>query len=44
MEVFHSYVIPKMFLSVIKGDLSPEDAVGAAEKQINRISEKWKDA
>ena len=26
MEVFGTFVIPKMFLSVVRGDLSPEDA------------------
>ena len=44
MEVFDSGVIPKMFLSVIKGDLSPEDSARAAEKEIKRIYEKWKEA
>ncbi len=43
MEVFDSGVIPKMFLSVIKGDLSPEDSARAAEKEIKRIYEKWKE-
>jgi multiple sugar transport system substrate-binding protein len=42
MEVFDTGIIPKMFLSVIKGDLSPEDAARAAEKEMKRIYEKWK--
>lgn len=41
MEVFNSFVIPKMFISVAKGTLSAEDAGRAAEKEIQRISEKW---
>ncbi len=41
MEVFNRYVIPKMFISVVKGELSPEDAAGATEREVKRISEKW---
>jgi hypothetical protein len=44
MDVFSSHVIPKMFLSVVKGDLSPEDAARAGEKEVKRIYEKWKEA
>lgn len=42
MEVFNTFVIPRMFMSVVTGELSPEDAARAAESQMNRISEKWK--
>ncbi len=44
MEVFGTFVIPKMFLSVVKGDLTPEDAARAADKEMKRIYEKWKEA
>ena len=44
MEVFGTFVVPKMFLSVVKGDLTPEDAARAAEKEMKRIYEKWKEA
>jgi multiple sugar transport system substrate-binding protein len=43
MEVFSAGVIPKMFSSVVKGELSSEDAAGAAEKEMKRIYEKWKE-
>ena len=42
MEVYNSFVIPRMFLRVVKGELSPEDAARAAEKEVTRIAEKWK--
>jgi multiple sugar transport system substrate-binding protein len=44
MEVFDSFVIPKMFASVIKGDLSPDDAARAAEAESKRIFAKWRQA
>ncbi len=42
MEVFNTFVIPRMFMSVVKGELSPEDAARAAETEAKRIFEKWK--
>jgi hypothetical protein len=42
MEVFNSFVIPKMFMSVVRGKSSPEDAMQAAETEVKRIAEKWK--
>src|SRR5260370_21728260 len=42
MEVFNTFVIPRMFISVVKGELSPEDAARAAEAEVNKIAEKWK--
>jgi multiple sugar transport system substrate-binding protein len=44
MEVFDTAVVPRMFLSVLQGELSPEDAAGAAEKEMKRIYEKWKES
>ena len=44
MEVFNTFVIPKMFLSVVRGELSPEDAARAAEIEVKRIYEKWKES
>jgi multiple sugar transport system substrate-binding protein len=41
MEVFNSFVIPKMFLSVVKGELGPGDAALAAEAEVKRVVEKW---
>jgi multiple sugar transport system substrate-binding protein len=41
MEAFNSFVIPRMFTSVVKGDLTPEEAARAAETEITNIFEKW---
>lgn len=42
MDVFSSFVIPKMFVSVVKGESSPGDAASAAETQVKRVLEKWR--
>ncbi len=44
MEVFNSFVIPRMFISVLTGRSSPEDAVQAAEAEVTRIADRWKQA
>lgn len=44
MEVFNSFVIPRMFISVATGRSGPEDAVQAAEAEITRIADRWKQA
>ena len=44
MEVFNSFVIPRMFTSVITGQSSPEDAVHVAEAEVMRIADRWKQA
>jgi multiple sugar transport system substrate-binding protein len=44
MEVFNTFVIPRMFMSVIKGELTAADAARAAETEVNRIADKWKQA
>jgi len=44
MEAFNTSVIPRMFISVVKGQLSPEDAATAADVEVNRIADKWKRA
>ncbi len=43
-EVFNTFVIPTMFAKAARDELSPEDSVKAAEKEIKRIFEKWKHA
>jgi multiple sugar transport system substrate-binding protein len=42
MEVFNTFVIPRMFTSVLKGELSLQDATNAAAKEVQRIADKWK--
>jgi hypothetical protein len=42
MEVFNSFVIPRMFISVVTGQSSPEDAVQTAEAEVTRIADRWK--
>lgn len=44
MEVFNSAVIPRMFRSVVRDGVSPEDAVAAAAAETTRIADKWKQA
>ena len=44
MEVFNSFVIPRMFISVVTGRSSPEDAVQVAEAEVMRIADRWKQA
>ena len=44
MEVYNSFVIPRMFLSVVKGERSPGDAARAAEAEVTKIADKWKRA
>jgi multiple sugar transport system substrate-binding protein len=44
MEVFNSFVIPRMFISVATGRSSPEDAVQVAEAEVMRIADRWKQA
>lgn len=42
METFNSFVIPKMFGSFVKGEMSAEEAARFAESEVKRIAEKWK--
>ncbi len=42
MEVFNTFVIPRMVLSVVKGESSPVDAAAAAAAEVQRIADKWK--
>ena len=42
MEVFNTFVIPRMFLSVVKGERSPADAMDVAAAEVQRIADKWK--
>jgi len=42
MEVFNSFLIPKMVQSVLKGQSTPENAAAAAAAQIRQIADKWK--
>jgi multiple sugar transport system substrate-binding protein len=42
MEVFNSFLIPKMVQRVLKGQSSPEDAAAAAAVEIQRITDKWR--
>jgi multiple sugar transport system substrate-binding protein len=44
MEVFNRFVIPRMFISVITGRSSPEDAMHVAEAEVIRIADRWKQA
>jgi multiple sugar transport system substrate-binding protein len=41
-EVFATFVIPNMFAKAARGELSPEQAVAEAERQIKPIFDKWR--
>ena len=41
-EVFGTFVIPNMFASAARGDVTPKEAVTRAEAQIKPIFEKWR--
>jgi multiple sugar transport system substrate-binding protein len=43
-EAYNTFVIPTMFAKAARGELSPEDAARAAERELKRIFEKWKTA
>jgi multiple sugar transport system substrate-binding protein len=40
-EVFSTFVIPTMFAKAARDDMSPEDAIKAAEREMKRIFAKW---
>jgi multiple sugar transport system substrate-binding protein len=42
MEVFNSFLIPKMFASVVQGNVPSYDAAAEAQKEVAAIVEKWK--
>ena len=44
METFNTFVLPRMFLAVVKGEASPEEAARSAEAEVQRIADKWKQA
>jgi multiple sugar transport system substrate-binding protein len=44
MEIYNTFVIPRMFMSVVKGERSPGDAAKAAEAEVTKIADKWKQA
>lgn len=41
MEVFNSFLVPRMVKSVLTGESTPEAAASMAAAEIQRISEKW---
>jgi multiple sugar transport system substrate-binding protein len=41
-EVFGSWIIPSMFRQAATGDMSPEDALKAADKKVQAIFNKWR--
>ncbi len=40
-EVFNTFVIPTMFARVARGEVEPEAAVAAAQRDVERIFRKW---
>jgi multiple sugar transport system substrate-binding protein len=44
METFNRFVIPRMFLSVVRGESTPEGAVHAAQLEVQDIVNRWNNA
>jgi multiple sugar transport system substrate-binding protein len=42
MEVFNTFVIPRMFANVVQGNMTAWDAAAQAQKEVTAIVEKWK--
>ena len=42
-EVFNNFLIPKMFGAAVRGEMTAEEAVKAAEAQIKPIFDKWRE-
>jgi len=42
-EVFDQSLVPKMFAAAARGEMSPEEAVKAAEAQMKPIFQKWRE-
>jgi multiple sugar transport system substrate-binding protein len=42
-EVVNQYLVPKMFAAAARGEMTPEEAVRAAEARITTIFEKWRE-
>jgi hypothetical protein len=38
----YTFVIPNMFAKAARGELSPQQSVAEAEKQINSIFQNWR--
>jgi multiple sugar transport system substrate-binding protein len=41
-EVFNTFVIPTMFAKAARDEMTPEEAVKAADTEVRRIFDKWK--
>jgi multiple sugar transport system substrate-binding protein len=41
-EVFGSWIIPEMFRQAATGEMSPEDALNAADRKVQAIFNKWR--
>lgn len=42
-EVYNQFLIPKMFAAAARGEMTPEDAVRAAEAEMKPIFAKWRE-
>jgi hypothetical protein len=41
-EVFATFIIPNMFAKAARGEMTPQQAVQDAERQIKPIFDKWR--
>ncbi len=44
MEAFNTFVVPRMFLRVLKGEQNPDEAAHTAEEEVKRIADTWQQA
>jgi multiple sugar transport system substrate-binding protein len=42
-EVYNQFIVPKMFAAAARGEMSPEEAVKAAEAEMKPIFDKWRE-
>src|ERR1700735_173750 len=42
MEIFNTFLVPRMVQSVVKGERSPEEGAAIASAEMQRILDKWK--
>jgi len=43
-ELFSNWTVSTMFAEAAKGKMSPEDALSAADTEVRRVFDKWRDA
>ncbi|MGH8973824.1 MAG: ABC transporter substrate-binding protein [Acidimicrobiia bacterium] len=42
-EIFNQFLVPRMFAAAVRGEMTPEESVTAAEAKIKPIFDKWRE-